>query len=57
MSDLTEAAIGLKPKTNYRWVILLILWLLYLINYLDRTSVLTLLPIIREDLRIRKREQ
>lgn len=50
MSDLAEAAIGLKPKTNYRWVILLILWLLYLINYLDRTSVLTLLPIIREDL-------
>lgn len=50
MSNLTDATVGLKPKTNYRMVILLILWLLYLINYLDRTSVLTLLPIIREDL-------
>ncbi len=43
---------GVKPKTNYRMVIVLILWLLYLINYLDRTSVLTLLPVIRTDLNI-----
>ncbi len=47
-----KMAVGLKPKTNYRMVILTILWLLYLINYLDRTSVLTLLPVIRTDLNI-----
>ncbi len=54
MSALKEETMSaaVKLKTNYRWVILAILWLLYLINYLDRTSVLTLLPVIREDLNI-----
>lgn len=33
-----------------RWLMLIIVWLLYIINYFDRTSVLTFLPIIREEL-------
>lgn len=39
-----------KKTWGYRHVILGIVWLLYLINYFDRTSVLTFLPLIREDL-------
>ncbi|MBF7082877.1 MFS transporter [Desulfallas sp. Bu1-1] len=35
-----------------RWIILIIVWLLYIINYFDRTSVLTFLPLIREDLNL-----
>ena len=35
---------------GYRHTILIVLWLLYLINYFDRISVLTFLPLIREDL-------
>ena len=41
-----------KASGNYRYVILLTLWLLYFINYWDRISVLTLLPLIREDLNL-----
>lgn len=52
MLEKETMSVRLKPKTGYRWVILFVLWLLYLINYLDRTSVLTLLPVIRTDLRI-----
>ena len=33
-----------------RVLVVVILWLLYIINYFDRTSVLTFLPLIREDL-------
>ena len=33
-----------------RWVILGAIWITYVINYLDRVSVLVFLPIIREDL-------
>jgi sugar phosphate permease len=36
--------------TRYRYVILLVVWLLYLINYIDRISVLTFLPYIGKDL-------
>jgi len=35
---------------GYRWVILFIVWLLYIINYFDRISVLVFLPYIQEDL-------
>ncbi|MFZ5631335.1 MAG: MFS transporter [Bacillota bacterium] len=37
---------------KYRWLVLVVLWLLYIINYFDRTSVLTFLPLIREDLKL-----
>jgi len=39
-----------KKAWGYRWTILFIVWLLYLINYFDRISVLTFLPYIQKDL-------
>ncbi|MGO9021268.1 MAG: MFS transporter [Syntrophobacteraceae bacterium] len=39
-----------KTAWGYRHVILGVIWLLYLINYLDRISVLTFLPYIQKDL-------
>ena len=41
-----------KKPWGYRHIILLVIWLLYVINYLDRISVLTLLPYIGEDLQL-----
>ncbi len=41
-----------KKLWGYRHKILLVIWLLYVINYLDRISVLTLLPYIGEDLQL-----
>jgi sugar phosphate permease len=35
---------------GYRWIILLVIWLLYIINYFDRISVLVFLPYIQKDL-------
>lgn len=37
---------------GYRHTILLVVWLLYIINYFDRISVLTFLPLIRKDLNL-----
>jgi len=37
---------------SYRYLILAALWFLYFVNYWDRISVLTLLPLIREDLNL-----
>ena len=42
----------LKKAWGYRHVILFIVWLLYLINYFDRISVLTFLPFIQKDLNL-----
>lgn len=39
-----------KKAWGYRYVILVAVWLLYVINYFDRTSVLIFLPMIRDDL-------
>jgi len=36
--------------SRLRWTILAAIWVTYVINYLDRVSVLVFLPIIREDL-------
>jgi sugar phosphate permease len=41
-----------KIVWGYRHVILFIVWLLYLINYFDRISVLTCLPYIQKDLNL-----
>ena len=41
---------GTKKIWGYRHVILVVLWLVYIINYFDRISVLTFLPLIRADL-------
>lgn len=35
---------------GYRYVILAVVWLLYIINYFDRIAVLTFLPYIQKDL-------
>lgn len=35
---------------GYRYVVLVVVWLLYIINYFDRIAVLTFLPYIQEDL-------
>jgi sugar phosphate permease len=35
---------------GYRYVILAVVWLLYIINYFDRIAVLTFLPYIQQDL-------
>lgn len=41
---------------GYRYWILAIVWLLYLINYLDRMAVLTCLPYIQTDLKLTPQE-
>jgi sugar phosphate permease len=41
---------------GYRWTLVGILWLLYIINYFDRISVLTFLPLIRQDLNLTHQE-
>lgn len=35
---------------RYRYVLLVVIWLIYIINYFDRLAVLTFLPFIQEDL-------
>jgi sugar phosphate permease len=39
-----------KKVWGYRYVILIAIWFIYLINYFDRISVLTFLPFIQNDL-------
>ncbi|MCM3584819.1 MFS transporter [Mesobacillus maritimus] len=41
-----------KKVWGYRYVVLVILWLVYIINYFDRMAVLTFLPYIQEDLNL-----
>ena len=47
---IESSSLTAVKKTNYRWVVVWVLWAIYMINYLDRMSVLTLLPYIKEDL-------
>lgn len=47
---------GAKKVWGYRHIVLLMLWLLYIINYFDRISVLTFLPLIRKDLNLTHQE-
>lgn len=37
---------------GYRYVILIIIWILYIINYFDRMAVITFLPFIQEDMNL-----
>lgn len=46
---MQEAA---KKIWGNRHVVLLVVWLLYIINYFDRLSVLTFLPFIQKDLQL-----
>ncbi|MET3320573.1 MFS transporter [Peribacillus butanolivorans] len=41
-----------KKAWNYRYIVLVVLWLVYIINYFDRMAVLTFLPFIQEDLNL-----
>lgn len=50
MGDAVQA-VG-KKIWGYRYVLLFILWLVYVINYFDRISVLTFLPLIRDELNL-----
>lgn len=51
-SEIAIAKSGAKTTWGYRHVILGIIWLLYLINYFDRITVLTFLPYIQKDLNL-----
>ncbi|MCM3468760.1 MFS transporter [Brevibacillus borstelensis] len=41
-----------KKAWGYRHIVLVVLWLLYIINYFDRLAVLTFLPFIQKDLNL-----
>nr|WP_263324922.1 MFS transporter [Neobacillus sp. Marseille-Q6967] len=41
-----------KKAWGYRYFVLVILWLVYIINYFDRMAVLTFLPYIQKDLNL-----
>ncbi|MFF2445582.1 MFS transporter [Neobacillus sp. NPDC058068] len=41
-----------KKAWSYRYAVLIILWLVYIINYFDRMAVLTFLPFIQKDLNL-----
>ena len=42
----------LKSVWGYRYVVLFIVWLLYIINYFDRFAVIVFMPYIQEDLNL-----
>jgi sugar phosphate permease len=48
--------VNTKSRWGYRHVVLVVLWLIYIINYFDRITVLTFLPFIREDLGLTHQE-
>lgn len=39
----------MKPKTNYRWVVLALIFLVYAVNYADRTNIGAVLPFIIDE--------
>jgi sugar phosphate permease len=42
----------MKKAWGYRYIVLVIVWLVYIINYFDRMAVLTFLPFIQKDLKL-----
>lgn len=53
MSDgLATSTTAPRVTFGYRHVIVFIVWLLYVVNFLDRMSVLTFLPYIQKDLNL-----
>ena len=40
---------GLEAATRYRWVILLLMFLFYLINYADRANLGVVLPYVKKE--------
>lgn len=53
-NEIMDTANGTASKKlwGYRWTILFVIWLLYIINYFDRISVLIFLPFIQKDLNL-----
>ena len=53
-NEIMDTATGTASKRlwGYRWTILFVIWLLYIINYFDRISVLIFLPFIQKDLNL-----
>ena len=51
-NNMNRAHTIMKKTWGYRWTILLIIWVLYIINYFDRISVLIFLPYIQRDLNL-----
>ncbi|MFB7142520.1 MFS transporter [Gottfriedia sp. NPDC056225] len=43
---------AVRKLWGYKYVILFIVWLLYIINYFDRVAVLTFLPFIQKDMNL-----
>ncbi|QIQ21371.1 MFS transporter [Zophobihabitans entericus] len=41
-----------KPQTNYRWVVLVLIFLVYAVNYADRTNIGAVLPFIIEEFQL-----
>jgi sugar phosphate permease len=52
MEKANRAGTVARSAWGYRHVVVFMLWLIYVINYFDRISVLTFLPLIREDLHL-----
>lgn len=46
---LPESEFRTKNKSNYRWIVLLIIFILYIVCYADRANIGVLLPFIQED--------
>jgi MFS family permease len=40
------------PKRHYAWLVVAILWLVFLLNYIDRQVLFSLFPLLRADLRL-----
>ncbi|QIQ22287.1 MFS transporter [Zophobihabitans entericus] len=43
---------SIKPQTNYRWVVLALIFLVYAVNYADRTNIGAVLPFIIEEFQL-----
>lgn len=50
--SLQKSIVVDKPKTNYRLVVLVMIFLVYVINYADRTNIGAVLPFITEEFKL-----
>ena len=41
-----------KPQTNYRWVVLSLIFLVYMVNFADRTNIGAVLPFIIDEFKL-----
>ena len=52
MSRIEQAVPYIKTKTNYRFVVLALIFIVYAINYADRTNIGAVLPFIIDEFHI-----